>query len=83
MTWTYRVVRHNAIDAIVSTYYAIEEVFYDEAERPYGSCSVDLDGFDSVDALRAEMTHILTALDHPVLDESEIINVDVTGKDRS
>ena len=73
--WDYRVVRTESEDGS-NEQYTVQEVYYDDDGKP-SALSIDLmvEG-DTITEMRTQLEKMLEALEEPVLDESDIVDIE-------
>ena len=71
--WDYRVVRRESEDGSVE-WYSVQEVYYDDETGEPMAQSIDLqiEG-DTVTGMRTQLERMISCLEQPVLDESDIV----------
>lgn len=70
MSWDHRVMRHREGDAV---WYAVHEVYYDEAGRPTACTENPVEPFgETFEELRDDLHLFAKALEKPVLDYDDI-----------
>jgi len=70
VSWNYRVVSEETEEGI---FYGIAEVYYDEKQVPVAYCYVNLDSWESMEALDKTLELIIQARIYPVI-KGELMN---------
>ena len=71
--WDYRVVRTNKEDGTPANWYSIQEVYFDDKNKPYAyTIDLQVEG-DTITEMRKRLEGMIKCLEEPVLDEQDII----------